>query len=203
MNHIEPFDPESAIQRARGGDVLAIAKLVENYRPYLRFLANLSLKPQIRAKIDASDIVQEASMLAMRDIRQFRGDSEKELAAWLRRVVINTVANSNRHFTRDRRNVELEQKLQNEFDESVAGLSRLASNESTPSQQLMRREHAVLLAEALDKLPDEYHEILILREFRGLSLAEIAEHFGRTRNSVQKLWARAIQAMRRNLKDTL
>ena len=201
MNRNETFDPESAIQAVQSGDADAVAALLEHYRPYLRLLARVSVGRRLQSKLDESDIVQEASLMVARDLHEFRGETEQELTAWLRRALTNVIANTHRHYARDRRNVHFEQELQAELDQSSAGLAQLAGNESTPSRQAMRREHAVVLARALDQLPPHYKQVLMLREFEGLSLAEIADKLGGSRNSVQKLWARGIQEMRRILKD--
>ena len=64
--------------------------------------------------------------------------------------------------------------------------------QSTPSQQAARREQAVLLAEALARLPEDYREVIILRHLEGLTFPEVAERMGRTVDSVKKLWARGL-----------
>jgi RNA polymerase sigma-70 factor (ECF subfamily) len=71
----------------------------------------------------------------------------------------------------------------------------------SPSEQALKREQAVILADALSQLPDHYREVLILRELKGLPMREVAEQMERTVNSVEKLWARAIVQMRGLLKD--
>ena len=201
MNRNETFDPESAIKAVQSGDTDAVAVLVEHYRPYLRLMARVSVGRRLQSKLDDSDIVQEASLMAARDLHDFRGETEQELTAWLRRVLANVIANTYRHYARDRRDIHFEQELQAELDQSSAGLAQLVGNESTPSHQAMRREDAVVLARALEQLQPQYNQVLMWREFEGLSLAEIADKLGRSRNSVQKLWARAIQEMRHILKD--
>ena len=59
------------------------------------------------------------------------------------------------------------------------------------------RERAVILANALDKLPPDYRNVLIMRELQGMSLAEVAEQMKRTPNAVQKIWARALIQLQR------
>lgn len=201
MDTSETFQPEVVIQAVREGDAEAVAEIVEHYRPYLRLLARMTLGRRLQSKLDDSDVVQEASLMVARDLNQFRGETEKELTAWLRRVLANVIANTRRHYGRERRDVRCEQQLQTALDQSSVGFAQLAGNGSSPSRQAIRREHAVVLARALEGLPKKYNEVLVLRELKGLSLAEIAEQLGGTRNSVQKLWARAIQEMRRTLKD--
>jgi RNA polymerase sigma-70 factor (ECF subfamily) len=72
---------------------------------------------------------------------------------------------------------------------------------SSPSQQAARREQAVLLAEALGRLPDDYREVLILRHLEGLSFPELARRLDRSLDSVKNLWTRALARLRDLLGD--
>ena len=60
-------------------------------------------------------------------------------------------------------------------------------------------EQALLLAEALARLPAEWRELLILRHLEGLTFPEVAQRMGRTVDSVKKLWPRALANLRRLL----
>ena len=73
----------------------------------------------------------------------------------------------------------------------------LLAQESSPSQKASRREQAVLVANALSRLPDHYQEVLVLRHLKELSCAEIAGRTGKTTDSVKCLWARALAKLRR------
>jgi RNA polymerase sigma-70 factor (ECF subfamily) len=63
----------------------------------------------------------------------------------------------------------------------------------------MRREQAVLLAEALGRLPPDWRELLIFRHLEGLSFPEVARRMGRSVDSVKKLWPRALASLRQLL----
>ena len=75
----------------------------------------------------------------------------------------------------------------------------LVARTDSPSQQASRREQAVLLADALGKLTDDYREAIVLRHLEGLSFPEVARRMGRSEDSVKKLWARALAKLRRIL----
>jgi RNA polymerase sigma-70 factor (ECF subfamily) len=96
--------------------------------------------------------------------------------------------------------VRLERELEGALDRSSVLLDRgLVAPESSPSQQAARREQAVLLADALGALPDDYREVLVLRHLEGLTFPEVARRMGRTLNSVEKLWMRALARLRQRL----
>ena len=73
----------------------------------------------------------------------------------------------------------------------------------SPSQRAIRRERAVLLADAIGKLPDHYREVVILRHLEGLSFRDVARRMDRTTDSVEKLWVRALAGLRDLLKDAV
>jgi RNA polymerase sigma-70 factor (ECF subfamily) len=138
---------------------------------------------------------------AHRDFAQFRGHSEAEFLNWLRQIMGRNLANLVRHyFGTRRRDVRLERELAIDLDQSSRVLDRgLVAAQSTPSQQATRREQAVLLADALDRLPPDYREVIILRHLEGLTFPEVARRLGRTLDSVEKLWARGLARLRRSL----
>src|SRR5262249_40037459 len=101
------------------------------------------------------------------------------------------------------RNVRLERELANELDLSSHYLGQaLAAPGSSPSQRVARREQAVLLAEAIERLPETYREVIILSHLEGLSFPEIARRLGRSLDSVKNLWARALARLRRSVGDS-
>ncbi len=191
-------DRDRLIKRARSGDEAALEELLTLYRPYLRLLARLKMHSQLRAKIDDSDLVQETVTAAYRDFPQFRGDTESQLAAWLREILAHTSQNIRQHYFRQRRDVRLEKRLVRDLEESsfMIGNAMIAPGTSA-SEKEMRRERAVQLAEILSQLPGDYREVLILRDLEGRKLSEVAVIMGRSVDSVQKLWTRALSQLRR------
>jgi RNA polymerase sigma-70 factor (ECF subfamily) len=190
-------DADQLIQQARTGDA-DLGPLLELYRSYLRLLARVEIGRRLQGKVDASDLVQETFLEAHRNFPRFQGTSEPQLIAWLRQILAAKVANLLRHYLGTQgRDVRLERDLAAEVDNSSRLLgAELMANLSSPSQQAARREQAVLLANALDRLPDDYREVIVLRHLEGLRFPEIAERMGRSLDSVQKLWLRGLTRLR-------
>jgi RNA polymerase sigma-70 factor (ECF subfamily) len=193
-----PLNPEEMIQEVKAGDDKALGPLLELYRTYLRLLARLEVGRRLQGKMDASDLVQETFLEAHRNFALFRGADEPQLVHWLRQIMAAKVANLVRHyFGVQKRDVRLEQELQAGLDNSSQMLGQdLAEALSSPSQRAMRREQAVLLANALERLPPDYREVIILRHLEELTFPQVAERMGRSLNSVQKLWLRGLARLR-------
>jgi RNA polymerase sigma-70 factor (ECF subfamily) len=205
MTEVAGSQPETLLDRARAGDGEALGRLLELYRGYLTVLARVQIGRRLQGKVDAADAVQEAFLGGYRDFAQFRGTTEKEFAAWLRQVLASVLANLVRHYQgTQRRDVRLERQLAVELDQSSHALDRgLMAAHSSPSQQAARREQSVLLAEALDRLPEEWRDLLIFRHLEGMTFPEVARRMGRGVDSVKKQWPRALACLRRILEGGL
>lgn len=192
---------EGLLTLVRAGQEDALGLLLERYRAYLTLLARLHIGRRLQGKVDAADMAQEAFLEAARSIAAFRGASEPEFAAWLRQILAGCLSHlMRRYFGTQARDIRLECALADELDQSSRAIDAgLFAGHSTPSQQASRREQAVLLADALDRLPADYREVIILRHLEGLSFPEIAGRMGRSGDSVEKLWVRALPKLRRAL----
>ena len=152
-------------------------------------------------KLDPHDLVQETFLEAHRHFPRFQGDDEPQLVAWLRQIMAAKVANLVRHyFGTQGRDVRLEQDLVIELNNSSRLFAReLVASLTSPSQQAAKREQAVLLADALEHIPEDYREVIILRHLESLPFPEVARRMGRSEDSVQKLWLRGLARLRQTL----
>ena len=191
-------DPEVLLREARAGDAATLGRLLELYRRYLALLARVQIGHRLQGKVDASDIVQETFLEAHRNFPRFRGTSEGELVRWLRQILATNLANLlRRYLGAQGRDVRLEREIEDAFDRSSVLLDRgLVAQQSSPSQLASHREQAVLLADALSGLPDDYREVLVLRHLEGLTFPEVAQRMGRSLDSVEKLWMRGLARLR-------
>jgi RNA polymerase sigma-70 factor (ECF subfamily) len=194
-------DPAQLLGLARAGSVPALGRLLELYRGYLALLARLQIGRRLRGKVEAADLVQDTFEEALRHFPGFRGTTEAELVCWLRHILAGLLANVVRRYYDTRgRDVRLERELADALDQSSRALDQgLVAAHSTPSQRAARREQAVLLADALGRLPEDYREVIVLHHLEGLTFPEVARHLGRTVDSVKNLWARGLAQLRRSL----
>jgi RNA polymerase sigma-70 factor (ECF subfamily) len=195
-------DAERLIVEARG-DAAALGGLLEQYRHYLRLLARVEIGRRLQGKVDASDVVQECFLDAHRYFPSFRGGSEAQLVQWLRGILAGTLANQVRRYLGTRaRDVRLERDITADLDQSSQALGRVPADPHTsPSQQAAAGEQALLVAQALGKLPDDYRTVVVLRHLEGLTFPEVAERMGRSVDSVEKLWLRGMARLRQAFRE--
>jgi RNA polymerase sigma-70 factor (ECF subfamily) len=196
-------EPERLLSAARAGDAEALGRLLERYRNYLALLARVQVSRRLQNKVDAADLVQETFLEAHKNFARFRGTSEGEFLGWLRQILAAVAVNLVRRYVRTRaRDVRLERRLAEDIDRSSQAFFALAARHSSPSEQAARREEAVRLADALEQLPEDYREVVVLSHLEGLSFPEVARRMGRSVDSVKNLWARALARLRRSLGES-
>jgi RNA polymerase sigma-70 factor (ECF subfamily) len=204
MDSSNNTNTDQLLQRAREGDERCLAQLLEFYRPYLHLLARLKMVRQLKPRLDDSDLVQETELLALRGFPEFQGKTAKEFTAWMRQIMAHVGSNLVRDHGRQCRDVRRERRFADVLNQSSRTLEQaLISGDSSPSEKAQRRERAVLLAQALDQLPEDYRDVLIFRELEGMTMRDVADRMGRSVDSVQKLWARALIRIRRLMQSEL
>ena len=198
MGETEERKVAELICRARQGEAECREELFALCRSYLGFAARAQLESWLKVKVDASDVVQQTMLEAHRDFERFRGDSEPQLLAWLRRILLHNVADFVRHFRGTaKRQVRREVPFGNPAESSrFFGAPEPVAPGATPSQELVRRDNELRLVAALEKLAPDYQEVILLRNLQRLPFNEVAEKMGRSRPAVQMLWKRAIDKLR-------
>jgi RNA polymerase sigma-70 factor (ECF subfamily) len=187
------------IDQARSGSNEALGQLLDRCRRYLLRIAGEDLDPRLQPKGGASDIVQETFLEAQRDFREFRGDSEPELLAWLRHRLQYRMSKFARHHRHTaKRAARREIPLDGGGSCSGTGPA-LVDDQLSPSECALVGERDHLLEQAMERLPEEYRRVIDLRHREGLSFEAIGAIQARTPNSARKLWARAIERLKQDL----
>jgi RNA polymerase sigma-70 factor (ECF subfamily) len=134
---------------------------------------------------------------AMKNFAVFRGQSEAELAAWLRRILAQCLIHHARHYRAGTRRASRERSLTDLLDRSSMQLSALAAHRSSLSESLPRgRDAGVILAEAMVELAEDHREVIMLRNLEQLEWADVAGRMGRSADAVRMLWLRALKQLR-------
>jgi RNA polymerase sigma-70 factor (ECF subfamily) len=190
--------PDDDLRDAREGSSEALGRVLQRCRAFLLRVAEQELGDDLRAKGGASDIVQDTFLEAQRDFGGFGGRSEAELLAWLRRMLLNNLANFARHYRgTGKRRLDLEEALDTP---PGAGAPRdLAADVGTPSALLMGQEQAAQVARAMERLPEQYRKVLTMRYQQERTFEEIGQEMGMTVSAARKMWLRAVLALQQEL----
>jgi RNA polymerase sigma-70 factor, ECF subfamily len=201
----EDVNLRELLEKAKRHDSEALGTLVELYRSYLTLLARTQIGRRLQGKADAADLVQETFLQVHQHISGFRGTTEGEFLAWLRTILAGIVSNHVRHYLgTQQRDARLEKALAVELDDTSGLLSQgLVADTSTPSRHATKREALMILANAMERLPEDYRQVIMLRHLEGLPFAEVATRMGRTVPSVQNLWVRALARLKQTVGETL
>jgi RNA polymerase sigma-70 factor (ECF subfamily) len=188
------------IDAAGLGSAVELRHLLEGCRQYLLMVANHAMTPELRAKVAASDIVQETFLEAHQHFGKFRGSSRPELLAWLRRILECRMANTRRSFlATEKRAIAREVPLAGEGRFKGGNSGALESHSQSPSSHAIRKEWAQALEEALGRLPDHYRQVVVWRHQEQAGFEEIGRRLGCSTEAARKVWNRAIHQLRQEL----
>lgn len=173
------------------------------YRSYLALLARRCVDRQLRRKLDSSDLAQNTLLRVAASGEAFRRLPDAQRLPYLRQCLRNEICDQRRRFFGEKRNVALERSLDDVMDESSEKLGHwLAADNSSPSEQAIKSEMLLLLADAIDSLPPEQREAFGLKHLQGLTLQETACAMGKqTVAQVAGLLRRATKTLRHALED--
>ncbi|HKD38137.1 MAG TPA: sigma-70 family RNA polymerase sigma factor [Pirellulales bacterium] len=186
------------LTHARAGDAAARDRLFAACRNYLTVVARAEVGSWLQAKVDASDLVQQTLLDAHRGLANFRGCNEAEWLGWLRQILSHNAADFVRHYGEAAKRKTAREVPLAPADSQHSNAARFepAAAIETPSEMLMRYEAELQLADAIAALPEDYQEVIVLRNLQRLPFDEVARRMGRSRPAAQMLWMRAIRTLR-------
>jgi len=180
------------VERLRGADVSALELLMERYSPRIyRVAFGIT-----RNHAEAEEVVQDVFLTLFRKIDTFEGRAA--IGTWLYRVAANAAL-----IKRRGKRFELELSLEDCLPTFLADGHRegdrtrlLADWSGTPESELLAGEAREILEQAIERLPEHYRALLVLRDVEELSNEEVAEVLGESLSSVKSRLHRARMALR-------
>lgn len=185
---LEPADESALVVRLRNGDAAAFESLVREHGGRLLAVSRRFL----RNEEDARDAVQEAFISAFKGIGRFEGNAR--LSTWLHRIVVNAALMKLR--TKQRNPEEAIDDYLPQFDEAGHHVELVQAWRETADAALERRETCELVRASIERLPETYRTVLLLRDIEEIDTEETARILGITENAVKIRLHRARQALR-------
>lgn len=204
-DHSHADDLGDLLDRAQGGDASAFNEIFAVYRERLKRMVVLRLDRRLQGRIDASDVIQEAYVDALRGLDGYRAAPRVSPFLWLRYLVAMRLKELHRHHLGTRqRDARLDVSI---FPgplpqaDSAALAAQLLGRLTSPSHAALRAEKVLKLQQALLAMEPIDREILALRHFEDLSRAESAAELGIEEGAAGKRYLRALQRLRRLLHE--
>jgi RNA polymerase sigma-70 factor (ECF subfamily) len=187
------------IEAARAGDVEALGRALLSCRDYLLPVAAREMGPDLLAKADASDLVQETFLGARRDFERFGGRTRDELRAWLTVILRHRIAGFRRHYRDTAKRAVVREIALGESGLSGEPVLALIADTPTPGTRAIRSEREAALVAALGRLPERYRCVVVWRHQDRLSFEEIGRRLQCSSEAARKLWPRALAQLRKEL----
>ena len=190
MSHSDSTQTNRLLADVAEGDEAALDKLIRLHSPYLRRIVQLRISPELKSRVDASDVIQETQMVVMRRIDEFVTKRPASFRVWLRSRALEQLADQyRRHITAEMRTVRRENN-----DASSMAIARTLLSE-TPSKMLQRSELAEQVRDLIESLNENDREMLTLRHAEGLTNGEISEALNLDPKTARKRYGRALRRL--------
>jgi RNA polymerase sigma-70 factor (ECF subfamily) len=199
----ESDEVSGLIRQAVAGDEAALRELFSRHRDRLKRMVHLRLSRRLNGRVDDSDILQEASLEAARRLEEYLREPKLPFFLWLRHLtVLKLVEVHRRHLGTQLRDADREVTLHRgmlPLADSVSLAAQLLGTLTTPSQAVIKAETRLLVQEALNSMDPVDREVLALKHFEQLSMAEIADVLGLSKAGAGSRYLRAIKRLREML----
>ena len=195
-----PRDPETEelLRRADQGDRSAVDRLLARHRERLRRMIAVRMDDRLAARIDPSDVVQEALTVASRRLPNYVRRPSVAFYPWLRQIAWERLVHLHtQHVGAQKRSVAREgrQDLALRDESAMQLVDRLMGSGTSPSRRAGREEMRRRVRAALEQLPPHYREVVILRHLEQLTFEEIAGVLGVSQAATRSRYRRAVERL--------
>ena len=198
-------DSAALINRATAGDEQALAALFTKHRDRLRRMLDFRMDQRLRGRIDPSDVLQEAMLVAAQNVQQYVETPAFSFFVWLRQITMPRLIDVHRrHLGAQKRSARQEVRSVRQAwgqGTSVSLARYLVGQLSTPSQAVIRAELLDHVQKALDRMDKIDREVLALRHFEELTNNEVAEVLGLQKSAASNRYVRALTRLRTILSE--
>ena len=189
------------VRQAQAGSSDALSKLLYRFQDRILEVIRLRMGPKLRRRYESQDLVQETLMAAFKDFDRFEIRSDARFLNWVSRIAENRILAAQKHESYEKRDPDRERSL----DAPAPG------QEGTRAEELIRRtrspdekvavgQDSERLQECLQELPEQYRELIVLRNYLEMSWQDIADEVGRPSAAAARVMhAKAMEELQRRM----
>jgi len=189
--NLEPIGDAALYDRARSGDRVAIATLLERHVPRLRAYLRLKAGPLVRRRERTSDLVQSVCLELLGNIEQFEYRGEAAFRHWLYTAALRKVIAKDAYWRAQKREAGRDHVDGGQSEADVLLLAEYRRL-STPSQNALARDELERIESAFEHLSEEHREVILLARVAGLDRTQIGAAMGRSEGAIRVLLHRAL-----------
>ena len=192
------------VDRHQRGEERALDELLARYQDRIRRIVRIRLGSRLRSHVQSMDIVQEANIVAARKLAGLEIRDQASLIRWLSQIVLNQIRDADDYLSRDKRAVDRELRLDVRNGRDEGPPEQIAANAPGPEEEVWRAELSEILDHSISGLPDDYREVILMRDYQCADWSDIAEALGRqTVGGVRELHRRAWIRLRKVVRPRL
>ncbi|QDU68395.1 RNA polymerase sigma factor [Engelhardtia mirabilis] len=194
------------LERYREGDDGALNRLFERYYERVRMVVRSKIGPSLRGRTDIDDLVQRTFLHALAGIESFEYRTEGAFMCWLSTIAINQIRGELDYLQAAKRDVRRDRAIESLGRQATSGSVRFdpAGDSTLPPEAAARAEASEIILVAMDGLSEQHREVLLLRDYLGLSWRDVAQELGRdSEGAATMLHARARIALSKAVRQRL
>lgn len=197
---------QQLVIRIHGGDREAFDLLFMRYYPRIKLLVRMQMLDKLKAQVEPDDVIQEIYMEVYRNFHKFEYSDPDSFFKWVTTVISWKIKDFDKYFFKTAKRqphetLSLQQKSGGEDTTGFELGDGVAATQNTPSQIVMEREGYQLLDQALQKLPENFRQVITYRQIMKLTAAETAKEMDMQPNAVNVLFHRAQQKLQSVLRE--
>ena len=192
-------ETKKLLEEARSGHPEALDKLFERYRAYIRQVIDLRLEGPIGQRLDASDVIQNTQLEAARRLPEYLQRQPVGFSTWLHQIARDQLIMARRrHVQAGKRAIARESRSSERSSLQLA--EQLVASGSSPSGHLAKQELIQRMRQAMNNLPQDHREILLMRSVEQLSYEDIGYILGIEPAAARKRHGRALVRLSEELR---
>ena len=196
-------ETQQLVVRATSGDRVALGDLLERYRDQLFRIVAIRMDRRLQSRVDANDVLQDAFIEATQRFEDYSQDPRMPFFLWLRFITLQKLMQLHRfHLGTQGRSARREISI---YDSSIPQATsavlaaQLLGSLTSPTQAVVRSEEKKNLENALNEMDEIDREVLVLRHFEKLSVADAAQILGLTESGASSRYFRALDKLKKLL----